>query len=300
MPVHPAPADLDDLIRRYEAGETAQKLANERGIYVYVVTRWLREANVPLRSRSDRLYGAWKHRYRASDRLPAEELVRRYLSGESGKVLAESYGVNRTAINAVLRRAGVMIRGRSAGMVARWAGGESPDRLLRAAWKARRGTVVEAAEARHRSEGRQRVRSGVGRYEAEVAEALQRYGLSVVEQMAVGPYNVDVALDAERVAVEIFTGGVKRPAPRGRSVLQKFEDLLDGNWTVVRVIARTHVDVDGLCQYLIALAEAVRRDEAAWRGYGVVRGDGQPVPRRRSQFDDLPAIARPHRADEAA
>jgi very-short-patch-repair endonuclease len=292
----PIPLDVDDLIRRYEAGESAKHLADERGVYVYYVTRWLRETGVNLRSASESERLAWRTvRHRAIDGLPVEPIRRLYIAGVSGKVLADAFDVNRTAINALLRRLGVPIRNRSEGMSTRWeTGGESAQRLLGAAWAARSGRAISNAEKAHRAIGRSRNITHVGRHETELTQAILAHGVSAIQQMAVGPYNVDVALDVDRIAVEIYTSGIQVSTQGGRRPLQRVKYLLDEGWTVLHVNTRRYFDLAPLCEYVVALTEAVRRDEARWRGYGMVRGDGKPAPRRGSQFDQFPHIPRAH------
>lgn len=297
----PPPSNLNDLIRRYEAGETASQIADELGVRVYRVTGWFRQAGVNLRSTSDRIRAVWVHRKRGSDGLPDRVICRLYAAGVSGKVLANAYEVPRSAVNAVLRRNGITIRNRSEGMLARWAfGNESASDLLGAAWAASTGHPISPDHAAHRALGKSRSNAHVGRYETELAQALNARGVSVTQQFPVGPYNIDIALDVSRVAVEVYTSGLPRAKPGRRSVLQRFQYLLNDGWTVLHVQAIGSFNCDRLTEYIVALAEAIRRNEPRWRGYGMVRGNGEPVASHGSQFDQLPHIPRTHPADEPA
>ncbi len=295
MASKPRPANLDDLVRRYEAGESAAHLAKELGVYTYVVTRWFREADIDLRSGSDRLALAWQTRHRSADDLPAAEILARYRDGASGKVLAEEYRTPRTAINEVLRRAGVPIRDRSSGMRQRWASGsETAERLLGQAWATRRGQVDSGQALAVKALAKSLTLSSVGRYEVDAAMAIARAGCHVVPQMAIGPYNIDIALDVHRIAVEIYTSGLKVSRPGRGGTLKRYQYLLDPGWSILRVNAIRFFDAVGLAEYVVALADATSRNEARWRGYGVIRGNGQiPFAVRPSPRDT--AIASPRR-----
>jgi len=73
--------DADDLINRYLAGESLHSAAKRLGVDRYVIRRVLREHNITLRMKLETIPFTYKHR------VNADELVTRYLAGESMKGL---------------------------------------------------------------------------------------------------------------------------------------------------------------------------------------------------------------------
>jgi very-short-patch-repair endonuclease len=288
---NPIPANIDDLIRRYEAGESAAQLAKELGVYCATVTGWFREMNVRQRSKSERSRLMWDTA-RAGDRIVVDiaEATRRYLAGESMKALAPAMGADRATLTRRLSDAGVPLRGRSASMFLRWEGIEDPASLCSAAWEAMRGSKRTATQQATHARGCQKSLHLRGKFEADVADGLAARGLAVTPQLAVGPYNLDIAINEPPIAVEIYTGGLKRNRLGRRSHLERAKDLLDDGWIFLRVNCKSSFDADGLCEYIVALADRASRDKTLRGRYGVVRGDGKVPPPRRSQFDDLPKI----------
>lgn len=92
--------DIDNLVSRYTAGISAEKLAKEFGVTRYVISRWLREANVHVRTLAD-----------LKRSLDIESLAARYASGISMKQLAAEAGVSRGLLTSRFESRGIAIRG---------------------------------------------------------------------------------------------------------------------------------------------------------------------------------------------
>jgi hypothetical protein len=94
-----SPEQVDELVRRYEAGESATALAREFGINQQTALDHLHRQGVAvIRSRMAI----------ANDQLP--ELRSLYEDGLSLNQLGEIYGCSHTAISAALKRGGVPLR----------------------------------------------------------------------------------------------------------------------------------------------------------------------------------------------
>src|SRR5262245_21929879 len=151
------PANLDHLVKRYLAGESALQLGKELGVKGETVSRWLKEGGIQLRGRTD---AQVRRRLNTESRLglDQEELARRYLAGESEKALAEFLGTNRGIVRRRLLDMGITPRGRSDAERIKW--GRMTD--------AQRRRQVSAAHG-----------SRVGRFEADLCYALHLAGHSV-------------------------------------------------------------------------------------------------------------------------
>ena len=221
----------------------------------------------------------------------ADDLVRRYVAGESEKALAESFGVSRSAIRTALLGAGVQPRNRSEGMFARMAqtSPEERARLASAAHAAVRGKPKTDEFLIQRALGVER--KGAAHGSASPAELvlagwLREAALTVIHQKAVGPYNVDLASGA--VAVEVLGGGWHRAKLHG----ERLRYLLDAGWDVIYVwvAARDYPLGPGAAQYVVSHCQFRDRNPAAPRCYRVIRGGGQLIAEGSADGDDIPDV----------
>lgn len=214
-----------------------------------------------------------------------DDLIERYVGGVSLKQLGDESGVSRSALARRFRQHGVEIRGQSEAERLKWqvADRRTVERQLSAAWTARRGSVdsMETKIRRARTMGARLHR--VGKFEHELAELLRG-----VQQRAVGPYNVDVALRRGRVAVEIqSTNGfpIRLYVHRERT-----EYLLDAGWHVLYVMHRGTFALKAVAEQVRAFAKLARRDESGRGQYGMIRGDGKPATGSRQNFNGLSRV----------
>lgn len=239
-----------------------------------------------------------------------EDLVKRYLAGSSEKQLAHEHRVSRTVVRRWLLEAGVEPRGRSAAERVKWEqikarGRSAVRRQCGSAWRAARGRTVSDATKRASARTRQarNIKTGVRAKHCDelwIRGLLEEVGWTLTPQLAVGPYNVDLANRARGVAVEVVSNGVTRDyAPTFR---KRTEHLLDAGWHVVFVdlIGRRARDVAHIRKELVASLELVRAHEPALHGrYRVIRSDGKPASSLRKHLKGLPEILRPDPADKS-
>jgi very-short-patch-repair endonuclease len=221
--------------------------------------------------------------------LDTDDLVQRYLAGESEKALAESLSVSRPTIRRHLIEAGVEPRGRSDAMYLRM-GKTKPEerkRLASAAHAARRGYKCSPEELAERAKAIEiNARGNISPAEEALANALRNQGVEVVQQKAIGPYNVDVAADS--VAVEILGGQWHRARRHGK----RLRHILDAGWDVI------YIWVDGVrfplgpgaAEYVIAHLQFRNGNPAAPRCYRVIRGTGEFLTGGGPDSDHLPDI----------
>lgn len=218
-----------------------------------------------------------------------EDLVSRYIAGESVKALAESFGVSRQWITETLIRLEVPVRGRSEAMYTRMANAtpEERARLSAAAHDAVRG--VKRTEASLEAFAAARERKGIGKRspaEVELGKMLRAQGLDITHEKAVGKYNVDIATSS--VAVEVLGGGWHGVKPHG----ERLRHLLNRGWDVIYIWVNP-IDFPlgpEAAQYVIAHAKFRERNPSMARCYRVIRGTGQFIAGGSADGDNIPDI----------
>ena len=229
-----------------------------------------------------------------------DDLIRRYLAGESVNQLARELGIARTPLTKRFKEAGVKIRSRSDAQRAKWQvldAGERADLVARTctpAWNGRRGQTDTAAAKEKRCLTRFRNQLHIAVREEMLAAELAKRGLDILQQYPVAGYNVDIALHESLIAVEIHGGFEDRP---GRTTHgERAKDILDCCWAVVYVIhygpnkwAWPFIP-DVVAEQLVAFAERASRDESVYGKYGMIRSDGKGPARTECDFYGLPRI----------
>ena len=175
------PAKVDDAIALYQSGKTADEVSDALGIGKTSVYRALE-----------------RHGLRARPRLrelDTAAIVTRYLAGESELALSRAFGIDRNGIRRRLLEAGISPRGRSAAMFTRMANTSPEDRkkLAQPSHDALRGTKRPFSQKVRRALTREAQGIGISPVEAQFSAALADRGLHTLPQLAVGPYNIDIA-----------------------------------------------------------------------------------------------------------
>ena len=222
----------------------------------------------------------------------ADKLVDEYLAGASINKLANKRGVSRQVVTSTLVELGVELRSQSEAELLKWSRMNARQRASQtsAAQVARRGTK-DTPEALHKRALARCKR--VGRFEYELAEMLRARGLRVVEQLPVGAYNLDIASEELRLAVEVLgTVGDRVYFARLR---ERTKYLLDAGWCLVFVPLRTAPQkrdpgLPAIAENLIALSKRLRRDDSSRGKYGVIGRHGKPTAYCSRELHDLPRI----------
>lgn len=214
------------------------------------------------------------------------ELIQRYLSGESEKALAVAFGVSRPVIRRRLLEHGIKPRNRSEGMFARMArtSPEDRSRLAEAAHAAVRGKRRTWDELLLRAKTREKTGQYVVKTEMILMNWFQARGATCTPQKAVGRYNVDIALYEPPIAVEVRYSrwpGCSRP----KNHIQRTVDLLNAGWHVLYVlIDREHPLLEATADEIVSWAKGLRGLPSFPSQYRVIRGDGEDAPFLSSQF----------------
>lgn len=209
--------------------------------------------------------------------LDVDDLVRRYLSGESEKAIADDLGVGRPTIRRRLLAAGITPRGRGEAMSVRMAN-TSPDerkRLASAANTARRGSKASADELARKAVTAERTLQKIRNGEIGLAALLSTRGVRPDLQKACGPYNIDIALAPIAVEVHVSTTHPMRSARQRERVVY----LADRGWRTLYVWLRPGTEAsDAAADEVIAHVERAQADPASVREYRVIRGTGEDAP----------------------
>jgi len=223
--------------------------------------------------------------------LDVEHLVREYLAGRSVLDLAREFGVSRNVIDRRLDRAGIERRGRSAANIVRMSKLTPEERSANAAaaHAAIRGTArsfetkVRVALAKQAS--------GVidSEWEAMVAADLRSCGIDPIPQLAIGPYNCDIA--AHPVAVEVFGGHWHFSGRHLARAEERIRYLGDAGWHVLMLVINERVPAYRYTvatgDHLVAYIKQARANPAAPRKYRVIDCRGQALAAGRCDDDNI-------------
>jgi very-short-patch-repair endonuclease len=210
--------------------------------------------------------------------LDSDLVVSLYVERQlSAKAIAAQLGCSRAPVLRILRECGVAVRGRSSSMFVRMSQTTAADRkrLASDAHAALRGKPHTAVAQVNQAKGRAKV-GKPSELEAVFCDALHAQEFDVVPQMPFGPYNIDLAIPAWRVAVEIDPGNWHSSPTHAESDAAKDRLLLAEGWTVVRFsgarVSMRNAGIRALAEKLVADAELRRFKPAAAGEHWVVTG----------------------------
>ena len=212
------------------------------------------------------------------------DLVRLNKSGKTTKEIAVLYGVHVNTVRRWFARNGLPLR--------RDLGGShqlSAERRREVGAKGAaslKGRTRSLESKIRKAETCERLQLHISPVETFLADMLRERGLSVLQQKAVGPYNVDIATGA--VAVEVFGGGWHNTRREG----ERLRYLFDRGWDVIIiwVDARNAPLTPAAAEYVVAHLKFRESDPTAPRCYRVIRGTGQLLATGSSDSDDLPNV----------
>lgn len=289
MPVVFSTQDTDNLVADYVAGVPMQKLARQAGVHVGVIKKTLLNAGVTLRP-------VLEVRRKGRLNLPVDAIVSAYVGGESELSIANRYGVNRWTIARILRISNVQRRNGSEANFLRMARLTPEERLALAA----NAHIAATGRTRTFREKCQHAltkyvnQDGISEYETLLAGWLREEGIVVWQQFPVGPYNLDIALHASAIAVEVYGGKWHAHGSHAARHPQRTKYLLNHGWSVLII----WVDTDrypldrAVCENILTFADELRSNPALGRQYRVILGNGQGAPALSSNLNDATMIER--------
>jgi very-short-patch-repair endonuclease len=123
---------------------------------------------------------------------------------------------------------------------------------------------------------------------------LATFGIDCVPQKAVGIYNIDLAVEDTRIAIELFGGSWHSTGRHKARHHRRCKYLFDKGWAVVIVWVdkRRHPFGVGACKKIVALAEHRRTSPAPFGEYHVIFGNGKPATTLANHFNTPADIER--------
>ena len=234
--------------------------------------------------------------------LDVDDLVRRYKLGASVKKLAEDCGCARGVVEGRLRERGVVLRGRSEAMCVRMAATpvEERQRIVSKAHDAVRGRVHSEEEKVRRAKTRHELQLGISTYARELQLPLEKLCGRVHLEWPVGRYNLDLALDAFPIAVEIHGGGWHSSGRHAARRTERLEYLRRCGWSIVEVWQiQSGWDPLAVAYQIGAIHKLLGPNPPAIGEHWMLRCDGELAPALRSYGHDIAAVDSASRRDNA-
>jgi hypothetical protein len=223
--------------------------------------------------------------------LDVDYIVKEYRAGRSVLDLASELGVSRNVIDKRLDQAGIERRGRSAASVTRLAKLSPADRLAlaSAAHAAVRGVPKSFAAKVRNAIAKQSSRAGLSDIEEMVCADLRSCGIDPIPQLAIGPYNCDLA--AWPVAVEIFGGHWHFSGRHLARTEARIRYLGDAGWHVLMLVVADRVPAYRYGvhtgDHLVAYIKQARANPSTAREYRVIDCRGQALAGGRCDDDHV-------------
>jgi very-short-patch-repair endonuclease/lambda repressor-like predicted transcriptional regulator len=274
--------DLDKAIALYEAGEPIYEISRKMGISHSTLSRRFAAIGYQIRDIGESTALHWM-RYRTP---PLEPILERYKQGESLVTLARESGIGASRLNRLLREAGIPIRHSRENILSRYAGMSEAERKAQvsAANQAKRGKRANHWSLERRAQTMERTLQLAGRADLTLAVYLAARGAGVTLQKAIGPYNLDIAVDELLVAIEVngyhHTPVAQRMARSRSTPADRRSYVLDRGWRLIEVLASNQAPyVSPACaDRIVALLEEARGHEPSWGEYCVIGSDGEFAP----------------------
>jgi very-short-patch-repair endonuclease len=217
-----------------------------------------------------------------------DNLIEMYISGVSMNELFKQFGIGRNVLTANFKKRGIQIRGNSDAEKIKW-GKMSPTQRKRQVQKAHqavRGTKhsIETKVMAAKSFYQKCLRSGA--FEPELAEIINKH-FACSRQVAVGFYNMDIALHELPIAIEVqMSNRSKLLEPKG---LSRIKYILDKGFLVIYVINLANevpetIDLFSITHKIIAYINKARLDKTMFGKYIMIGSDGNPLPTDRYNF----------------
>jgi len=217
-----------------------------------------------------------------------DNLIKRYQAGESALKLSREFVIERNVLRRRLMAAGITLRTNSEACSIRMSRMSIENRhaITANAHIAAKGRHASIEELEARAIVRQNSCSTQSPTERKFINLIRKKGIIVTPQKACGKYNIDIAIESDSVAVEIYGGSWHANGRAAFRDKQRIPYLLDAGWHLVIVWvdnARYPLTIKAI-NYIIALMKRIRLNEPLWREYHMIRGDGQLVTTPSFQF----------------
>lgn len=262
--------DIDYFHKLHLAGKTLTQIASMTGYKSdYSVYRRFKNAGLEIIPNKRTNY----------IRLDDDKIIINFNNGVSVNQLAKKFRVSRTTIVKRLNDHGIQARGRSESMVQRMenASPEERKKLTAKANETTRGRTIGFQELCNRAIGVEKA-CKIYRSELLASKVFNKLGIYPLFQKAIGPYNVDLFIEKDAIAVEIYGGGWHATGKASILFRKRFDYLLNAGILpcIVWVDKNFPLEVS-VCKKIIILGKKSRHNKSIRSHEHVFRGDGQPT-----------------------
>jgi len=282
MPRPLDPAKMKYAAKAYASGKTFQEVAAELGMNKESLRVALIRRGIEPRPRSG-----------GHNRLPNPGGVAgSYLGGESEQSIGDRLGVSRTVVKRWLTEAGIERRSvqTASGLHSSTLDATTKLSKVSAAHAARRGNtnseehMVKVAREKERVQYGGRTSPGTDK----LCEMLRLRDIEHLREKAVGRYNVDIALRATPVAVEVLGGNWHGSKPIHA---RRTPYILDRGWNIVFVWNAKRCEISAVAaDYIVSFANEIGADPSPVSQYRVIRGDGKLCAVGQRDDDEFPLV----------
>jgi very-short-patch-repair endonuclease len=222
--------------------------------------------------------------------LDINHLVSEYRSGRSVLDLSREFCVSRPTVTQRLVKAGVKLRTISEQNIISFdrIGPERRAAMTRAAHDAVRGSTKSFESLAAAAISKQRTLSSVSPVERKLMADLSKCGINAIPQLAIGPYNCDLA--CHPVAVEVFGGHWHFSGRHFARAQKRINYLGNAGWHVLMVVvgntaAYRYSDITR--DYIASYVKAASSDPSTAREYRVIDCRGDTLAAGRCDDDDV-------------
>lgn len=269
--------DIDAAIKLYESGKTFGQVAAQLGCSKAFIYQKLKAVNINVRPKTNVCI--------------ADKSVDFYKSGMSVNAISKQLGVSRRTVDFALRKRGITTRNQSESEKHKWSQMSAEQRQKQVA-KAhetvrnlpreffKQGSIKQAI-------AKEKSLAKVGFLEKEFFDLLGDFGFLVKQQVAFGPYNIDLAVGNTAIEIHINSANPHSHAYYRKRVVS----LLKGGWHVIYVKISSKIFIDRAANQVARLINISQGNESLVRQYWMVRGSGELVATGCLNGDDLACVA---------
>lgn len=285
--------NIDELRRRYEAGETLSEIGRSHGVTAAPIRLRLVEAGVSIRSCAEETR---KIGLRRMIQLDGEKLHKEYEGGISEQGLAAKYRVSRQTIRRHLVAAGATIRGVVDAIEVRVAQFTPEDRK-RMARVCRTHLCGHSHSDAHRqriAKSKESSQSHITNDEILLADGLRERGLTITPQKAIDRYNVDLGIEGCRIALDVFSKEFAKDRHCSIHFRQRSDRIIEAGWLPLNFrfhsFALAPAAIDAICELanqriagkLLSRPELTLRSDGKFLSHNPQTGCVRELPKRRA------------------
>jgi len=210
--------------------------------------------------------------------LDIDNLLKMYQSGMLLCEIGDELEVSWQTIRNRLLKVGYPVRSMSETrrISASHATQEERRRRAQAANTAVRGMRRTMEDLCKRARGKELMQSHVTRIEIVCAQMLVDAGFLCINQKAIGPYNVDIAITKPPIAVEIFGGHWHCSGRHADRFRKRFDYIINAGWLPVIIwVTRDYPLEIGAIKYIVSISKKMCGGESVGRKEHMIFGNGK-------------------------